>query len=632
MKTWLRYAVGASALTLLAAFCLVFTEWLFFVTKPSFLQSASAAEQGRILAVIPWVIAAPVAVGASMASLPIHLVSARLARHVMALGGALLLGVVLMLMVDNFTYTLFRWRLFDLPGPGRYVYLCLWLALVVVIDLRFARWLESVRFRRFTARATGILALGAAIAVATADLDGESPQVDDLAQRPESLPNIIIFSADGIDIRRLAAFGYARNTSPFLNSVIDRGLVFENAFTNSATTTGSIAAMLTGRLPTTTRVNFRPDLFRDEDAYRHLPGILRSLGYYNAEITGRYYADADDLNMRTAFHWENGRPIDKRAPARLPPWLAKAWNFELYFLQQLSDRVTSRVVFAVAGVRFADPFREATRPEVEHHDAARLTQLTEVLESASEPFFINTHFMVPHGPQFPVYTRRFSANQAQTRDWMRDFYDDALLDVDTYLNFLFDFLGARGQLERTLIIYTTDHGERGAASNSEQRLPLVFFFPGGEPDGRRTVNAQRIDIAPTLLDYLGVRIPEWMEGQSLLADDVDPVRPIIGTGTLPGKHVDGHFQIPDVKPPLYTLNRVYLVQCQRYWSLNLRHGRLVSKAVAGHTAPCDTGQLHDDAGAKQFLLRHMLDRGYPASALETAIEGDPRLTGNLVPR
>jgi hypothetical protein len=483
-----------------------------------------------------------------------------------------------------------------------------------------------VRVRKAVVGFSLVLALVAGVGVALTRMNGEPGELEvDRAQR-QDLPNIIIFSADGLDARRLSAFGYQRKTSPFLERILDRGLVFENSFSNSHTSTGSIGALLTGRLPTTTRVNFRPDLFREEDAYRHLPGILRTLGYFNAEITVRYYLDADDFNLRQAFHWANRRELESPVPINLPPGLLKAWNFELYFLRQVSDRVFNRLQYIALAKHYTDPYREVMQTGGEGHDSGRLAQLRYIIGRAEEPFFINTHFMVTHGSTFPVYTRHFSASQEQKEGWMTDFYDDALLDVDLYLNFLFDFLASRGQLDRTLIVYTTDHGERGSPDSSAQRQPLVFFLPGGQPAGRRSFNAQRIDIAPTLLDYLGVTVPDWMEGDSLLQGELERTRPIIGTETPPGSNVGRFFEIPDVKPPFYTLNKLYLIQCQRYWRLNLIDGGFRSLAITDHTDPCSEEILFGDEAAKRFLLDHLVGRGYPPDALREAASAPPQVS------
>ena len=624
IRSWVAEASRAAGMTVLTAYALVFSEWLFFVTKPSFLLSAGFWDQAWILVVVPWILAIPAMVISLAGALLTLVVSRPLSNRILALGAAVLASVLLMLLADNFTYTLFSIRIYDLLGFGRILYALALVALAFLLNARMAGWLANERFGKGATRASVILALLTTLFVLTS-LPGEGPsEKQDEPGESTGLPNIIIFSADGLDIRRLSAFGYARATTPFLEKILDRGLVFENSFTNSATTTGSIGALLTGRLPTTTRVNFRPDLYRDEDAYRHLPGILRTLGYNNAEMTVRYYVDAADFNLRQAFHWANGRTLDDWVPTQIPQTWLRAWNFEIYFWQQIWDRIRNRLLHLAGLVQYEDPYKEVTSSVISgNQDSDRLKSLREFIGAAPEPFFINTHFLVTHGAEFSTATRHFSQGKKQSKKWMTDFYDDALLDFDLYLRFLFEYLESLDKLDNTLVVLTTDHGERSKENGSEQRLPLVFFFPGGEQSGRSSINAQRIDIAPTLLDYLGVAVPEWMEGDSLLTGSISPTRLILGTGSRAGTNVGKYFEIPDVKPPLYTLENMYMIQCQRYWRLNLRSGAWKFRQIDGHTAPCGQDELLGATEAKQYLIDHLIERGYPASALKKAAESKP---------
>jgi bisphosphoglycerate-independent phosphoglycerate mutase (AlkP superfamily) len=69
--------------------------------------------------------------------------------------------------------------------------------------------------------------------------------------------------------------------------------------------------------------------------------------------------------------------------------------------------------------------------------------------------------------------------------------------------------------------------DHGSAVSRHGRVPLIFVFPGGNPHGRIVADTQLLDIAPSLLDYLGAPIPAWMGGQSLLSVKADPLRPIL---------------------------------------------------------------------------------------------------------
>ncbi|MCU0409500.1 MAG: sulfatase-like hydrolase/transferase, partial [Bacteroidales bacterium] len=90
---------------------------------------------------------------------------------------------------------------------------------------------------------------------------------------------------------------------------------------------------------------------------------------------------------------------------------------------------------------------------------------------------------------------------------------DTILSYDAYMGQLIEALKARGTFDETLIIVYSDHA---MGFQTTERIPLVFHFPAGQHAGRITTNVQNLDIAPTILDYLGIPIPEWMEGESIL--------------------------------------------------------------------------------------------------------------------
>jgi arylsulfatase A-like enzyme len=106
-----------------------------------------------------------------------------------------------------------------------------------------------------------------------------------------------------------------------------------------------------------------------------------------------------------------------------------------------------------------------------------------------------------------------------------DLYDAEIASLDAELRRMFTALEKRGLLENTIVVVTADHGEEfsehGMVGHHQSlfeeviRVPLIVVLPGGE---RRT-NADDIveltDIAPTLLDLLGVAQPPSFEGRVL---------------------------------------------------------------------------------------------------------------------
>ena len=84
--------------------------------------------------------------------------------------------------------------------------------------------------------------------------------------------------------------------------------------------------------------------------------------------------------------------------------------------------------------------------------------------------------------------------------------------------------GGRGELDRTLVVFTADHGEMlgdhwmlGKAGFFPQafHVPLVIRQPNSERGRRVTAFTEHVDLMPTVLESLGLRVPRQCDGHSL---------------------------------------------------------------------------------------------------------------------
>ena len=166
-------------------------------------------------------------------------------------------------------------------------------------------------------------------------------------------PNVLIIGIDGIDAQALSAYGYERATTPFLESLSEQSLFFENAFSNADGTHGSLVTLLTGRLPFETRVTFPPTALQGEDARRNLAMILKERGYATVQLGMRHYADANDMNLTgfdaVNYRWRfaEGLPSGRRWPTR-----------HASFRAQVADRLDQRLGRLLGLEQTADAFAE----------------------------------------------------------------------------------------------------------------------------------------------------------------------------------------------------------------------------------------------------------------------------------
>jgi arylsulfatase A-like enzyme len=202
-----------------------------------------------------------------------------------------------------------------------------------------------------------------------------------------------------------------------------------------------------------------------------------------------------------------------------------------------------------------DRVEEGSRHTIEANDFVDRVSFW-AAKDPSQPFFLFLHLMDPHADYAPpiAHARLFDPKLKQTDSGTYDsfkkfikglnpeplsigkrelrtitaLYDGEIHYVDSQLKRLFRILQSRGLLENTLVVFTSDHGEELNDHGSMEghgwtlydevlRIPLVVRFPENQHGGKRISSlVQSIDIAPTVLSYLGIDPPAEFEGQDLL--------------------------------------------------------------------------------------------------------------------
>jgi arylsulfatase A-like enzyme len=419
------------------------------------------------------------------------------------------------------------------------------------------------------------------------------------------MPNIVLLGLDGVNATHMSIYGYERDTTPNLSKIVQNALVAENAFANAGKTGGSLTSLLTGKFPTETRVIFPPDILVGADAYQHLPGILKQLGYTNIQITMPYYGDARERNLQEGFDIINFYPVNANPLANQ---LAKiGGDSSFYFAGVIIQRISERLNHIFFIKRMENPYKAVTEPATSIRDDRRLEAMIDYLDKADGPLFLHVHMMDTHGPTFYVPNQHFSAGQTQDQDWMTDFYDDSILNSDRYLNELFNYLSESGKIENTVVILYSDHGIQW---NTLARVPLIVWFPHRQHAGTIQENVQLLDVAPTILDYLGIPQPDWMQGQSILSPDLSPSREILSANVGDELMVteDRRTWVVDeskISPPFYDLGKINLVVCDRWFSLDLRNPELSYGDVEGSTASCPQDVIPSPEEAEAILVQHL---------------------------
>jgi len=339
-----------------------------------------------------------------------------------------------------------------------------------------------------------------------------SPSSRDPSSEPERTGwNVLVVLVDTLRADRTSLYGYTRQTSPGLERLTERAVVFDNALSQAGCTFPSVNSMFTSRYPH----DFLSRLPRRLGIPEEIPTIaeiLREEGYDTAAISSSRIVRATPSARNRFGGFESG--------------------FDLF-----DESCEGRGATCV-----------------------RLKTI-ESIDRLKQPFFVYTHFMEPHGPYSPPkwHERQFATGTSD-KGWVRrgvptpirnhlyrngpqeyderdltflsDLYDEEILHFDRQFELFLQELSERGLDENTLLVITSDHGEallengefahcRSIAYNSVLRTPLMIALPRGSDGatraaGRRESLAQNLDLVPTILDYTGISTEGFeFEGRSL---------------------------------------------------------------------------------------------------------------------
>lgn len=583
------------------SFIFIFFEWLFQVTKPSFMSVLPFLEKvklflgfGSLVAIVALLTIVPVLLLSTLTGLK---EKKRDLNRFTALLPALILACLALLRIDDFTYTVFSFGIYNTTGLMRAAYGLFFLFTILLFWGEVIKLAQKVseqlnkfsgnRQKAIMAALMILLIIPSALVFADA---GFARNFYQNAATPDKIqrPNIILITADGLDASHLSLYGYERDTTPFLKSIASVSLVAENNFTNALKTTGSITSLFNSKYPSTTRVLFPPDILRGDDAYQHLPGMLRNAGYYTAQFGHKYFVDAYQFNMLNGFDEVNSRSSNNPVLAQISAALPENYAF---FAYEVANRLVDRLrhIFFIKAMQ--NPFEEVTATEPQNfHDDEKISNTLNLLDHLNQPLFVHIHWMGTHGARYSPKERIFSAGRDPENQemWDRDFYDDAILELDRTIAGLLGELTKRGLDQDTVLILTSDHGQDW----SNRRLPLIMIFPGGAYSKTIRPNVQNLDIAPTMLDYLDIAIPDWMSGQSLISETYQPY-PVINEAVAHTINTERNVEADPkkIKPPFYQFDEISVIDCHKIYQLNLEKLKWSTGEIEDYADKCPDEDL-----------------------------------------
>lgn len=616
-------------LTGLSCYFYYLMEWLFFLSRPSMLSYLTLTENLTLLfnAPLPLILIALPAVSV-MSLLPV-IFSIKKGFIKVVVGKlpyvipAMILTFTAFLMLDNFSYTMFGLASHSASTLASQSYYWIMITLFLIYFMgKLAHENSSGGIINRHARSLfklmiALLCLSSLSLAVSYHQPLSTEQGVKLPPIRDDYPNIIFFAADGVNSANMSIYGYERITTPFMDSIAHESLVYMNHWTNSAKTTGAIGSLLSGKYPTRTKVIFRPDTFSGEDMFQHLPGILKELGYYNIDISLRHYIDSEDLKMRNAFDYANHRLLSNRH-SLVKNIILLRWPTSVQFIEDNWQRLFQRLAHLSGYTSMVYPHKLVNQGEkipANRSDVDRIHQLKHQILHAPKPFFANVHLLGPHGKKFDYEKPIFTKTKEQPDRWMLDHYDNAIYQWDAYSREIYQLLDELGELDNTLLIFSSDHGKRHKINET---LPLIIRYPNQEHTGSVKLASQRMDIAPTVLSYLGVTPPQWMDGHSLLSRSKEAYPIFIVSASKQQLKNAGEWKVSaNLIPPFYSLGTISMAYCGMLYSVdinNIHHPFQSYQRVHAKTATCPAIDLEPEL-AYGMIFTHLKDMGYDIAQL-----------------
>ena len=369
-------------------------------------------------------------------------------------------------------------------------------------------------------------------------------------------PNILWICSDQQRWDTLGCYGNAFVETPNLDRLAREGVLFENAFCQSPICTPSRASFLTGRYPRTTRCRQNgQEIPADE---RLLPRILADVGY-RCGLAGKLHLSpcnpsvCPEMERRIddgyeVFHWSHHSG---------PGWETNAYH---QWLKGRGMTYTERPHPESQHVTFG--------PEAEDHQSTWCAQMAidfmEASAGTDRPWLFSVNFFDPHHPfdapealleryadrleniPLPAYTE---GELDSKPPWQRREHEEAyggypfgqmserdhrlvrascfaMCDlIDQQVGRMLETLERTGQLEDTLVVYMSDHGEmlgdhgiylKGAHFYEPAvHVPLVLSQPGTLQPSKVSDLVELTDLAPTFLDAAALPREPGMQGRSL---------------------------------------------------------------------------------------------------------------------
>ncbi|MBI3844347.1 MAG: sulfatase [Planctomycetes bacterium] len=326
-----------------------------------------------------------------------------------------------------------------------------------------------------------------------------------------SHPNVIFIAVDTLRADRLGCYGAKPGLTPHIDAIAEQSTRFTHTLSPCNSTSSSFASLHTGTyLKTHGVIQLSTFGYKLEPRMKTFAEYLKDEGYWALGAVSADHLDAEISGLGQGFD----RYLDFVAKPQATP-------DEPPDVKQPAAVTTDRVLGALGEWR-KSPDR-------------------------SKPLFLFVHYFDAHWPYVPpapwdsqhwsgerperelIYSTDFgrAADKAKWKDYFVSQYEAEIAYADHEIGRLVDGLREMGLWDRSFVIFTADHGENlgehGLYFNHQRmyrpvtNVPMLLRLPGQTTAVVSDALVQGIDLMPTVLDGIGVRVPpNDVDGKSLM--------------------------------------------------------------------------------------------------------------------
>ncbi len=339
---------------------------------------------------------------------------------------------------------------------------------------------------------------------------------------PAATRGYVLISIDTLRADRLGCYGHERDTSPFIDSLAARGVLFENAYVQLPGTLPSHMSIFTGLYPAEHGV-YPPNGVLSK-RITTLPELFSVHGFRTAGHTEGGY-------MHGAFGFARGFDEFSDESWKVEDDIERTLARGIEFLEGLAPQ--DRFLLFLHTYAVHDPYPDVRSPDAQYFD----------FSAYLEPYWPDdppADSVEPTGPRLAELNRRREVPNEEVLAYYRAAYDAQIRYVDDRLRDFFGRLEDLGLADDVTLVLTSDHGEEFAEHGQmlhEQvfretlHVPLIVVHPDFAAGRRVEEVVQSIDIAPTLKELAGIESSWRVSGRSLV--------PLL-TGDAPEDPVDAY--------------------------------------------------------------------------------------------